>query len=104
MDRFDLENKIMNASFVINDLEALAEDMDENFQVSAEVADRYSLALLGLAKLCEARFNSINRVFEYLVPELDMGRREKEKAENLKLNFNQDDDEKLWKNFGKPNE
>jgi tRNA U38,U39,U40 pseudouridine synthase TruA len=104
MDRFDLENKIMNASLVINDLEALAEDMDENPKVSAEVADYYALALLGLAKLCEARFSAVDRVFEYLVPELDMARREKEKAENLKLNFSQDDDEKLWKNFGKPNE
>ena len=94
----------MNASFIINDLEALAEDIDENSNVSAEFADRYSLALLGLAKLCEARFNAIDRIFAYLVPELDMARREKEKAENLKLNFSQDDDEKLWKNFGKPNE
>jgi len=102
MDRFDLENKIMNASLVINDLEALAEDIDENPQVSAEVADRYSLALLGLAKVCEARFNAIDRVFKYLVPELDEGRREKEAK--FKLNFSQDDDKKLWENFGKPNE
>jgi hypothetical protein len=92
----------MNASLVINDLEALAEDMDENPQVSAEVADRYSLALLGLAKVCEARFNAIDRVFEYLVPELDAGKREKETK--LKLEFSQDDDKKLWGNFGKPNE
>jgi len=104
MDRFDLEDKIINASLVINDLKTLAEDIDENPQVSAKVADRYSLALLGLAKLCEARFNAIDRVFEYLVPELDIARGEKEKAENIKLNFSQDDDEKLWKNFGKSNE
>ena len=117
MDRFDLENKIMNASLVINDLEALAADMDENPKVSAEVADYYALALLGLAKLCEARFSAVDRVFEYLIPQLDAADKDhkrilevqkmfeeldnKEKEEKLNSSqapavFYQDNDKALW--------
>jgi len=84
--RIDLKDKIINASLIINDLETLAEDMDENPNVTPEVADRYSLALLGLAKVCEARFNAIDRI----LPELDMTVYEKDK-------FYQDDDKRLWK-------
>jgi len=94
MDRFDLENKIMNASFISNDLKTLAEEIDEDEEVPAKVADKYSIALLGLANLCDARFNAIDRVFETLIPELDaLNQKDHQRILEVQKMFQKLDDE-----------